>query len=170
MAVAIEQIKLGAVFRFKNGPRRVTGFGKQMGTGFNVRWEYADGKKRGGRLAGSMWVHYFRANAIEQIPDPAESGPSRRLASGREVASLEDVASITLNTHCPAKWAFVDLETGELWGHDGTQFKRLSSAEAAEVEALAKKWRIKLGDLAVVQQPVGKTFIDCLTDAEDGSF
>jgi hypothetical protein len=145
MAVAIEQIKPGAVFRFKNGPRRVAGFGKQMGTGFNVRWEYADGKKRGGRLAGSMWVHYFRANAIEQIPDPAVAGTTRRLASGREVASLEDMVAITLNTHCPAKWAFVDLETGKLWRHDGTQFKRLSSAEAKEVEALAKKVANQVG-------------------------
>jgi hypothetical protein len=145
MAVAIEQIKPGAVFRFKTAPRRVTGFGKQMGTGFNVKWEYADGKKRGGRLTGSMWVHYFRANAIEQIPDPAAAGTTRRLVSGREVPSLEDVVEITLNTHCPAKWAFVDLETGKLWGHDGTQFKRLSSAEAAEVEALAKKVANQVG-------------------------
>jgi hypothetical protein len=143
MAVAIEQIKPGAVFRFKTAPRRVTGFGKQMGTGFNVKWEYADGKKRGGRLTGSMWVHYFRAKAIEEIPDPSVAWTVRRLVSGREVPSFYEVVVITLNTHCPAKWAFVDLEAGELWGHDGTRFRRLSSTEAAEVEAVAKQAAVK---------------------------
>jgi hypothetical protein len=86
-----------------------------------------------------MWVHYFKAKAIEQITDPGLAGATRRLVSGREVPSLEEVVAITLNTHCPAKWAVVDLETGELWGHDGTQFRRLSSAEATEVEAVAKQ-------------------------------
>jgi hypothetical protein len=74
MAVTIDQIKPGAVFQFKAGPRRVIGFSKPVGLGFNsrVRWEYADGKKRGGRLTGTQFVHYFRANAVEQIPDPAQ--------------------------------------------------------------------------------------------------
>jgi hypothetical protein len=139
MAVKIEQIKIGAVFLFKHGPRRVTGFGKPIGTGFNVRWEYADGKKRNGRLTGSQWVNYFKVNAIEQIPDPALAGTTRRLVSGREVPSLYSATEVKLNTHCPAKWAFVDLETGELWGHDGNQFRRLSSAEAEEVMDVAKQ-------------------------------
>jgi hypothetical protein len=139
MAVSIEQIKPGAVFRFKNGPRRITGFGKDMGTGFNVKWEYADGKKRNGRLAGSMWVHYFRAKAIEQIPDPAVAGATRRLLSGREVPSLEETVEIKLNTYCPDKWVFVDLETGDMWWYDGTKFLEVSFVEAAEVAAIAKQ-------------------------------
>lgn len=139
MTVAIEQIKPGAVFRFKTAPRRVTSLSKPLGPGFNVNWEYADGKKRSGRLAGSQWVHYFKSDAIEQIPDPAAAEDSRRLRSGREVPSLAGQVAITLTTHCPGKWAVVDLETGELWGHDGVQFKRLSSAEAAEVVAVAKQ-------------------------------
>jgi hypothetical protein len=140
MSVSIEQIKQGAVFRFKNGPRRVTGFGRSIGSGFNVRWEYADGKKRGGRLTGSQWVHNFKSQAIEQIPDPAVAGATCLLVSGREVAIFEDdVFKITVDTNCPAKWAFVDLGTGELWGHDGTQFRRLSSAELEEVMDVAKQ-------------------------------
>jgi hypothetical protein len=142
MAVAIEQIRPGAVFRFKNGPRRVIEFAKPVGSGFNtrVRWEYADGKKRGGRLTGTQWVHYFRAKAIEEIPDPAVAGDTLRLLSGREVATFkDDSCKITVDTNCPAKWAFVDLETGELWGHDGTKLRHLSPAEAAEVEAVAKQ-------------------------------
>jgi hypothetical protein len=141
MAVSIDQIKPGAVFRFKNGPRRVIEFAKPMGLGFNtrVKWEYADGKKRNGRLTGTQFVHYFRANAIEQIPDPATAGTTLRLASGREVPSLYSATEVKLNTHCPSKWAFVDLETGDLWRYDGSQFRRLSSIEAAEVEAVAKQ-------------------------------
>lgn len=135
MAVKIGQIKPGAVFRFKTAARRVTSLSKPLGAGFDVNWEYADGKKRGGRLTGSQWVHYFKADAIEQIPDPVAAGGVRRLRSGREVPSLMDTVNITITTHCPAKWAIVDLETGELWGHDGTQFKRLTASEAAEVSA-----------------------------------
>lgn len=80
-----------------------------------------------------------KGHAIEQIPDPAAAKDARRLLSGREVPSLAETVAITLNTHCPAKWAVVNLETGELWGHDGVQFKRLSSDEAAEVAAVAKR-------------------------------
>lgn len=132
MSVAIEQIKQGAVFRFKTAARRVTG----VNAG-NVTWEYADGQKRGGRRAGTQWIHYFKSDAIEQIPDPAAAVENRTLRSGREVPSLAGAVAVTLNTHCPAKWAVVDLETGELWGHDGMHFKRLSSSEAAEVVAVA---------------------------------
>lgn len=134
MSVAIEQIKPGAVFRFKTASRRVTG----VNAG-NVTWEYADGQKRGGRRSGTQWIHYFKSDAIEQIPDPAAAVESRKLLSGREVPSLAESIAVTLNTHCPAKWAVVDLETGELWGHDGAQFKHLSSPEAAEVVAVAKQ-------------------------------
>lgn len=133
MAVEIGQIKPGAVFRFKTAARRVTSLSKPLGAGFDVNWEYADGKKRGGRLTGSQWVHYFKADAIEQIPDPVAAGGVRRLRSGREVPSLAGTVNITMTTHCPAKWAIVDLETGELWGHDGTKFHHLTSSEASEV-------------------------------------
>jgi len=134
MSVSIDDIKPGAVFRFKTAARRVT-----VLRGGNVDWEYADGKKRGGRLSGTQWIHYFKADAIEQIPDPAQATDSRTLLSGREVPSLAETVGITVNTHCPAKWAIVDLETGELWGHDGSHFKHLSAAEAAEVAALTKR-------------------------------
>lgn len=140
MAVAIEQIQPGAVFRFKTAARRVTSLSKPLGAGFNVNWEYADGKKRGGRLSGSQWVHYFKVQAIEQIPEPAAAGMSRQLLPSRKsVASLNEPVEITLRTHCPAKWAVVDMETGELWGHDGAQFRRLSAAEAADVATVAKQ-------------------------------
>lgn len=67
MAVPIEQILPGAVFRFKTADRRVVSLSEPVGSGFDVLWEYADGKKRGGRLGGRQWVYYFRSDAIEQV-------------------------------------------------------------------------------------------------------
>lgn len=133
--ITIEQIQPGAVFRFKTALRRVTSITAPMRTGFHVNWEYADGKKRGGRLRGSQWVHYFRAAAIEQIPDPMLPSETRTLKcpSGRVVPCLAENTEITLVTRCPQKWAFVDLETGDLWGHDGLHFRRLSEGEICEV-------------------------------------
>lgn len=138
MSVQIEQIRPGAVFRFKTAARRVVGV-EVVGSGANVHWEYADGKKRGGRTSGRQWIHYFRTEAIEQIPDPALAGETRALLSGRQVPARKDTVGISLVTHCPSKWAMVDLETGELWGHDGLQFERLSPAGAAEVAKVAKR-------------------------------
>lgn len=79
MSVAIEVIQPGAVFRFKTAPRRVTSLGETRGAGFEVHWEYADGQKRGGRLGGSQWVHYFKADAIAQLHgyDPSQEERQR---------------------------------------------------------------------------------------------
>lgn len=141
MSVSIEQILPGAVFRFKAAARRITSLGKPAGRGFNVNWEYADGKKRGGRLTGSQWVHYFRSDAIEQIPDPAQAVEMRKLKvpSGRTVTGIADNVTISLTTHCPQKWAIVDMETGQLWGHDGQQFRLLSPDEAQDVAHVANQ-------------------------------
>ncbi len=139
MAVAIEQIQPGAVFRFKAANRRVVGLGGARGRGYDVQWEYADGKKRSGKLGGSQWVHYFRADAIEQILDPSVFEMNRKLLSGREVPSLVGTVRISIDTHCPAKWAFVDMQTGQMWGHDGSQFKPLTDGEIAEVNVAVKQ-------------------------------
>lgn len=78
MPVSMQQVQDGAVFKFKTADRRVTGFGERMRNGFDVHWEYADGKKRSGRLGGSMWIHYFIREAIEEVgvsrPAPAFTG------------------------------------------------------------------------------------------------
>lgn len=141
MSVSIEQILPGAVFRFKTAARRVLSRSKPLGAGFNVNWEYADGKKRGGRLTGSQWVHYFRSDAIEQIPDPAQAVEMRKLKvpSGRAVPCVADNVTISLTTHCPRKWAIVDMETGQLWGHDGQQFRLFSPDDAQEVAHVANQ-------------------------------
>lgn len=43
----------------------------------------------------------------------------------------DDLSEITINTHVPSKWRFVDLETGDVWEFDkdkprGSQFRRAS--------------------------------------------
>lgn len=136
MSLTTEQIKPGAVFQFKVAARRVTRLSGSIGTGFSVDWEYADGKKRGGRLGGTQCLQYFRRDAIEEIPDPTVYESKRRLKSGREIASFRSTVEIKLTTHCPGKWAIVDLETGDAWGCKGTGFRRLSENEIAEVHAV----------------------------------
>ena len=138
MPVSIEQIRPGAVFRFKTAARRVTSLSKPLGAGFNVNWEYADRLPRGGKRTGSQWVHYFRANAIEEIPDPGTAAEQRKLIPLQRLVGCQPApVTITLETRCPDKYAIVDLETGELWGHTGDTFRRLSEAESADVAYVA---------------------------------
>lgn len=140
MSVPIERVRPGALFRFRSGPRRVTAVGPRIGSGFTVEWEYADGKAREGRTTGSLWVHYFCQEAIEEIRGGITSlGPSRTLRSGRAVLNHQEEVHIRLSTRCPGKWAFADLETGELWGHDGKQFVRLNAEDAASLAMLANQ-------------------------------
>lgn len=67
MAVPIESIQVGRVFEFKTSARRVVGVSPSLGNGFMVRWEYADGVKRNGKIGGSQWVHYFRSDAKREL-------------------------------------------------------------------------------------------------------
>ena len=134
MTVPIECIRPGAVFRLKTAPRRVV-----SRTGSGVEWEYADGRRRGGRLAGSQWISNFRRGAIEEIPDPGPWGAGRKLLSGRVVPSIAGLVEITLTTHCPRKWAMVDMESGHIWGHDGNSFRRLERADVEDVMRAAQR-------------------------------
>lgn len=132
MPVLLESIKPGAVFRFKTANRLVVGL-DPLSMGAFVNWVYADGKPRGGRLGGRQWITYFRQDAIELLPNSGTAGCYRILKSQREVGVLPDQITISIRTNCPGKWAIVDLETGDLWGHDGNQFKRLSRAEQGDL-------------------------------------
>ncbi len=141
MAVKIEAVQIGSVFEFRSGPRRVIGLHPPVGQGFGVIWEYADGKKRAGRQGGEQWVHYFRREAIREIPDRwrAEVGFVELLGSGRKVPACREPVGITLNTKAPAKWAFVDQETGDIWSHDGLAFRRSTSEEIRALADLVEK-------------------------------
>lgn len=132
MPVLLESIKPGAVFRFKTALRLVVSL-DSLKMGAFVNWMYADGKPRGGRLGGRQWITYFRQDAIELLPDKGIVSSFRTLKSQREVGVLREQITISIKTNCPGKWAFVDLETGDLWGHDGNEFKRLSPAEQGDL-------------------------------------
>lgn len=137
MAISIEDIKVGRVFRFDKANRRVVGIREVSRRGFTVDWAYADGKRRGGRTGGSQWCHYFRSNAIEELPD--DVGGTRTLVTGRSVAALAEPVQVALTTKCPSKWCFVDLETADIWGHQDGKLVR-ASAEAVDelAEAVSK--------------------------------
>ncbi len=55
------------------------------------------------------------------------------LSSRRCVPCLPKTVDITVKTRCPGKWAVVDMETGEVWAHDGQRFARLSPEQKREV-------------------------------------
>lgn len=137
MSVPFEQLVPGAAFRFKNGVRRITALRGSVDTGFMVDWEYVDGLPRR-RQSGSLWSQSFRMQALELILDPCTVGERRQLLpSNRAVACLEKPVAITIKSRCPAKWVMVDMETGQLWGHDGKAFQKVTNQQAAEVAAVA---------------------------------
>jgi hypothetical protein len=43
----------------------------------------------------------------------------RTLINGTEVPEDERLIELTIRTHCPEKWRFVDLETGDVWQWNG---------------------------------------------------
>lgn len=134
MSVDVSQIRVGAVFKFRAAPRRVVNIVKdRVGVEAQVEWEYADRVKRGGRLTGAQWSPYFRADAIEEIPDPMASVETRRLIDGSVAHCAPTPFTISMTTHCPGKWAFVDLETGMIWSHDGNHFKAMTGDDLALV-------------------------------------
>lgn len=72
MSVSIEQIKPGAVFRFKTAPRRVTSLSKPLGTGFK-------------RLSPELWgaARLYRAESHTSdglcavAPEPTFDGETK---------------------------------------------------------------------------------------------
>lgn len=61
------------------------------------------------------------------------------IPSPRTAPCLAELVTITIETRCPSKYAVVDLDAGEIWSHDGTQFQRISGAEAADVAYVAQR-------------------------------
>jgi hypothetical protein len=136
MAVRLEQIKVGAVFSFKTGTRRVVTTSTVSDRGFNVGWEYADGKKRAGRLGGEQWCHYFRKDAIAEVPQEAQGAhDTRTLRSGRIVAGEAEPRTLSITSRCPAKWAMVDLETGDVWVDHGGSLGRAGDEVMKDLSA-----------------------------------
>jgi hypothetical protein len=118
MAVKADSLKVGACFRFKTAVRRITRIERS-----EVHWEYADHKRRAGRLGGVQWLEYFRSEAIEEAPDPVVQSECITLRTGETIPVLKESIPIVLETNAPRRWAFVDLWSGEVWSHDGSQFE-----------------------------------------------
>ncbi len=137
MPITLEQIKVGAVFKFAKANRRVVGISGVGSRGFNVEWAYADGKARGGRAGGSQWCHYFRSGAIEELP--ADGGGVRTLLSGRQVPCEAEPRQVSISSKCPSKWAMVDLETGDVWVPEGESLKRAPAEVVKELSLVTAK-------------------------------
>lgn len=70
-------------------------------------------------------------------PTPART---RKLRDGSLVPELPGLVKIELTTHCPAKWAMVDLETGEVWVHDAAKgYARASQDHYAMMREIARR-------------------------------
>jgi hypothetical protein len=135
MTVSIDQVTPGAVFRFKTAARRVVNvtIDATAPSGY-VEWEYADGKKRHGKQFGSMGLQSFCKDAVEEIL--RHTSIRKIKSSNRKIPCAPELVDITVQTRCPDKWVMVDLETGELWGHDGDKFVRLDAVRAVEASAV----------------------------------
>ncbi len=105
MSVELTSIKAGACFRFKTAVRRVIKILKE-----EVHWEYADGVKRSGRRGGVQWIHYFRVEALEQVPDPALAQRLSTMAHGSNtnlpLAAIKGIGFFFASTSRPQR----DLE------------------------------------------------------------
>jgi hypothetical protein len=55
--------------------------------------------------------------------------------SGRVVPELTECVSLEVSTKCPGKWAFVDLQSGDVFVHDGTAFSRPSPEVLEEISS-----------------------------------
>ena len=58
--------------------------------------------------------------------------------SGRGVGEEEQSVELTIETKCPRKWLFVDLETGDIWHQNETSEKRWRHATDLEGKELKK--------------------------------
>lgn len=41
----------------------------------------------------------------------------RTLKNGQRVSNAPESVKMTIDSKCPKKWAFVDMETGDIWVH-----------------------------------------------------
>ena len=41
----------------------------------------------------------------------------KTLKNGQRVANAPNSVAMTIDSQCPKKWAFVDMETGDIWVH-----------------------------------------------------
>lgn len=79
----------------------------------------------------------------------------RLLGSGREVIDAETPIVITLATRAPAKWAFVDLETGAVWESiDGRKMRRAASEVIDDIVSAIREPRDLVRGLHARRRPM----------------
>lgn len=60
----------------------------------------------------------------------------RKLLSGRTVEENVDPTDLTISTKCPAKWLFVDLESGDIWHRNEKGVSYWRPANKKEIQDL----------------------------------
>lgn len=83
-------------------------------------------------------------NAVRQTAKHSETSgdfnmKTRELTNGKRVKDAPESVKMTIDSKCPKKWAFVDMETGEIWVHKSRHRKYKKSPYtffAADVEAV----------------------------------
>lgn len=64
----------------------------------------------------------------------------RKLIDGRTAAEGE-IISLTIETRCPSKWLFVDLEAGDVWRYYPDREFKFYSATPTDLHTLAQLLR-----------------------------
>lgn len=67
----------------------------------------------------------------------AKQGRTRKLRNGSTVPELDVPVNLTITTSSPAKWAFVDLETGSVWVDPEARAYREASTEIRQAVSAA---------------------------------
>ena len=70
----------------------------------------------------------------------------RKLKNGEKVADAPKSVQMTIDSKCPKKWAFVDMETGDIWVHKSRSKKKhrkdstytFWSADDRAIDAISK--------------------------------
>ena len=60
----------------------------------------------------------------------------RKTLSGRKLKEHKKPVERTISTHCPDKWLFVDLETGDVWSGRDARFARANLKELTELASV----------------------------------
>jgi hypothetical protein len=77
----------------------------------------------------------------------------RTLRDGTKVEESEHVEQLTISTRCPKKWAFVGVETGEIWVHNAQALnRRFCHAEIPALQNVMKAAELQLTIKAIPEK------------------
>lgn len=72
------------------------------------------------------------------MPRKKPSPPKRKLQNGIEVCDSNHLANLTIQTRCPKKWLFVDMETGMVWwkAHGAQTWRNIGYVDTASMASI----------------------------------